>query len=51
MPRPIATIVKCPVKKLFELAVGNTCDTDQTDKARERKVRLLTLQINIKLLI
>ena len=32
-------ILKCPVKKLF--AVENTYhDTNQTDKARERKFRL-----------
>ena len=37
------TILKRPVKKLF--AVENTYDTNQTDKAREQRFRLLTLQI------
>ena len=37
------TVLKRPVNKL--LAVENTYDTNQTDKAGEQKFRLLTLQI------
>ena len=42
--KTVIVILKHPKKKLF--AIENTYyDTNQTDKVREQKIRLLTLQI------